>query len=314
MSDYDSPWKEALDLYFAQFLAFFFPQAHAEIDWARGYESLDKELQQVAPGGETGRRLVDKLVKVWLKDGREAWILIHVEVQSQEEADFPQRMYVYNYRLFDRYNRTVVSLAVLGDDRAGWRPSHFGYGLWGCNVRIDFPVVKLLDYAAAWQVLEADPNPFATVVLAHLKAQETRKDPASRHDWKLRLVKGLYDKGYTREHVRQLFRFIDWMMDLPQALDGLFSQEIAQYEEEKKMPFIDLFERTGIKKGQVGAFLEAMEEMLVMRFGEEGLRLLPEIRAIQDLEVLQAVVRGVRTATTPDDLRKLWTGPREASA
>jgi len=109
------------------FLALFFTQADSEIDGGRGYESLDTELQHVVRDAELGRRVVDKLVKVWLKDGREQWVLIHVEVQTSEEANFAKRMYVYNYRLFDRYNREVVSLAVLGDDNPCWRPDSFGY-------------------------------------------------------------------------------------------------------------------------------------------------------------------------------------------
>jgi len=36
-----------LDGYFPAFMAFFFPEAHADIDWTRGYESLDTELQQI---------------------------------------------------------------------------------------------------------------------------------------------------------------------------------------------------------------------------------------------------------------------------
>jgi hypothetical protein len=67
-TDFDSPWKEALDLYFKAFMAFFFPLAHADIDWKRGYEMLDKELQKIVPQAEQGRRLVDKLVKVWELD------------------------------------------------------------------------------------------------------------------------------------------------------------------------------------------------------------------------------------------------------
>jgi hypothetical protein len=31
-TDYDSPWKEALDRFFEPCLAFFFPQVHADID------------------------------------------------------------------------------------------------------------------------------------------------------------------------------------------------------------------------------------------------------------------------------------------
>ena len=50
--DYDSPWKEALDAYFEPFVALVFPQIHRQIDWTRGYESLDKEFQQVVREAE----------------------------------------------------------------------------------------------------------------------------------------------------------------------------------------------------------------------------------------------------------------------
>jgi len=119
-----------------------------------------------------GLRLADKLFKVWRLDGEEAWVLIHVEVQNQAEEQFGERMYVYHYRIFDRFRRPVVSLAVLGDEQRGWRPAHFGYSLWGCSMRLEFPVVKLLDYADRVAELEAERNPFAAVVLAHLKTVE----------------------------------------------------------------------------------------------------------------------------------------------
>ena len=101
--DYDSPWKEILDGYFPDFMAFFFADIHADIDWARGYESLDAELQQIVRDAALGRRLADKLMQVWRRDGTPQMVLIHLEVQGQREADFPKRMFVYNYRTFDRY-------------------------------------------------------------------------------------------------------------------------------------------------------------------------------------------------------------------
>lgn len=84
-------------------------------------------------------------MRVNTRDGVEAWVLVHIEVQGQVDADFPRRMYVYNYRLFDRYDRRVASLAVLTDDQPHWRPSAFGYELWGCRAGLEFPVVKLMD-------------------------------------------------------------------------------------------------------------------------------------------------------------------------
>jgi hypothetical protein len=98
-SDHDSPWKEALEGWFPEFLALLFPDVYAGIDWSRGHAFLDKELQQIVRDAETGRRYTDKLVSVHRLDGEPAWVLVHVEVQGEAEAVFPARMFVYNHRL-----------------------------------------------------------------------------------------------------------------------------------------------------------------------------------------------------------------------
>ena len=43
-TDFDTPWKDVLEIYFEDFVSFFFPQAHAGIDWNQGFEFLDKEV------------------------------------------------------------------------------------------------------------------------------------------------------------------------------------------------------------------------------------------------------------------------------
>jgi len=314
MSDYDSPWKEALDVYFEPFLALFFPQAHGEIDWIRGFESLDTELQQVLREAELGRRVADKLVKVWLRDGQEQWLLIHVEVQTSEQSEFGLRMYVYNYRLFEMYNREVVSLAVLGDDNPDWRPGSFGYRRWGFETRIQFPVVKLLDYAERRQELEASSNPFATVVLAHLDTLETRQNPEERHARKIRLVKGLYQRGMSADDVRQLFHVLDWMMDLPKPLEITFRDELTRFEKEKVMSNVTTIESLGREEGLSQGLslgltkgrLDGIEVALRIKFGEKGMRLLPEIRQIENEEKLEAILHAVESAVSPEELRQLW--------
>ncbi|MFT0534026.1 hypothetical protein ACMHYJ_14530 [Castellaniella hirudinis] len=86
--DHDSPWKLALELYFPQALALLAPALHQAIDWTVPPEFLDKELQAIAWPGKKGRRLVDKLAQVRLRDGTRAWLLIHVEVEHR--LDGPQ--------------------------------------------------------------------------------------------------------------------------------------------------------------------------------------------------------------------------------
>jgi hypothetical protein len=287
-------------------MAFFFPHAHAEIDWTRGYEMLDKELQPIVRRAETGRRFVDKLVKVWLRDGQERWLLIHIEVQGSKEGEFPRRMHVYNHRIFDRYDQEVVSLAILADDDPAWRPSRYESARWGFRSLTEFPIVKLLDYAPQYQELEADPNPFAVVVLAHLKALETRQSPAERQAWKVRLVKGLYGRGMDLEDVRRLFDFIDWAMELPESLEQLFEAEIDAFQREKRMPFINTFERAGLREG----LFEGIEVSLRLRFGAEGEKLMPELRQIRDHEVLRKVLQRIETAAGLEDLRRIWTRKR----
>jgi hypothetical protein len=155
--------------------------------------------------------------------------------------------------------------------------------------------------------LEANPNPFATVVLAHLKTRETRQDPDARRAWKIRLVKGLYERGLDAQDVRRLFRFIDWMMDLPAALERLFEQELYQYEEAKRMPYITSVERSGMEKGLREGLLAGIELGLDLKFGAEGLKLLPEIRQVTDVEVLRTIHQSIKTAAAPEELRRLWS-------
>ncbi|MEI6070111.1 MAG: hypothetical protein WCP96_22505 [Methylococcaceae bacterium] len=97
--DYDSPWKEAVEHYFPEFMAFYFPEANAGIDWSKEPIFLDQELRAVVQDAELGKRFVDKLVRVTLKNGDEDWIYIHIEVQGARQADFAKRMFVYNYRI-----------------------------------------------------------------------------------------------------------------------------------------------------------------------------------------------------------------------
>jgi hypothetical protein len=35
----DTPWKQILECYLPQFMAFFFPAAYSEIDWSKGFVS-----------------------------------------------------------------------------------------------------------------------------------------------------------------------------------------------------------------------------------------------------------------------------------
>ena len=260
---YDSPWKEIIEEYFQDFMTFFFPKAAQEIDWTKGYEFLDKEFQKVVREASSKQGRVDKLVKVWRKTGEQAWVYIHIDVQSQYEMDFAKRMFIYNYRIFDRYQQPVATFVIYGDKGSDWEPNHYGYKLWGCEMGLKFATVKLLGYVHKWAELDKNPNPFAFVVKAHLYAKHTKDEPEERYKQKWRLTRSLYERGYSKQDVLNLFRFIDWVMTLPEEFSRQFNVQIEEYEEKQKMRYITSVERIGIQKGIRQGALQAVRENIL---------------------------------------------------
>ena len=245
----DSPWKEALDQYCPQFIELLFPNVAATIDWTRDIQFTDKELQAIVRDAERGKRWADKLVKVWMKSGQETWIYIHIEVQGQYEADFAKRMYIYHYRISDRYNLPVESLAILADDTASWRPDHYEYQLAACSLKFQFTSTKLLDFLPHIDQLAISRNPCDIVIASHLQAQQTSGFAERRLQWKLRLVKGLYQQGFERQAILDLYRLIDWFLALPDELELEFDANLEAFEQERNMPYITSIERRGIEQG-----------------------------------------------------------------
>ena len=208
-----------------------------------------RDRQKVVHDAEMGTLRVDKLVQVYRLDGTEDWLLVHVEVQSQTDNDLPWRMYQYYHRIADRYKKAVVSLAVLADEQASWRPQVYEQAQWGCKLRFEYLICKLLDYNRTPDELGADLNPMAVVVAAHFAAMATRGDVDKRFNLKWQLTRNLYERGYSKQEVLNLYRLIDWVMTMPEDMDLAFERKIVDYEKENSMPFITSIERIGIKKG-----------------------------------------------------------------
>ena len=275
---FDGPWKEALRLYFLEALELLVPALHARIDCGQPFDFLDRELQQLQPEGQGGQGVVDILVRVSLVAGGERFVLIHAEVQADPDARIPERMFRYRYRAFDRFAVPIESILILADTQRSFRPDHFEQQGIVSGLRLEFLPVKLLDFEERWTQLEQSHNPFALFLMAHLKTKRTQPGEQRLH-WRIWLVRRLYDQGYPREQVIDLFRLVDWLLRLPPELKQEFKTSLRRIEEERNMKYVSSIEemgreeglKEGLEKGrQQGAreaALAALVEILETRFG-----------------------------------------------
>jgi len=284
-ANYDQTWKEAIGEYLELCLQFFYPEIHQEIDWSKPPISLDKELEQITASSQTEKRYADKLFQVWLLNNEIIWILIHIEVQSQYDKQFPQRMFIYNYRSFDLFNKPVISLAILGDEDAKWRPNSYKYGIGDSEVSMKFSMVKLLDYQ--WEELAASNNLFAIIVMAHLKTKVTTKDLTQREQWKWNLVRPLYQKGLTKVDIINLVKFIDRMMTLPPPLQTEFQTKLNDYEKELNMPFLSTIEENAQEKGAKITRQDDIIKILSTRFDNLPEKIIYNIKQIDNMSILE---------------------------
>ena len=63
-ANHDSAWKDILDVYFKEFMEFFYPKIAKEMDWGVPYETLDNELQSITTESMIGKTFVDKRIKI----------------------------------------------------------------------------------------------------------------------------------------------------------------------------------------------------------------------------------------------------------
>jgi hypothetical protein len=114
---------------------------------------------------------------------------------------------------------------------------------------MNWGVLKLTDLLDKIPELEASSNRFAAVILAQLSVLVERPDNAKLSDSKTRLCKWLLRKGWKRDDILNLLRFIDWVIKLPEELEEKCRKELEIFEEEMKMAYVTSWERHGIQQG-----------------------------------------------------------------
>ena len=218
--DFDGNWKEIIPEFFEEFIEFFLPKLYPLIDFTHPPEFLEQELQNIIESIGKQNRITDKLVKVWLLDGTEQWILIHIEVQSRFEKEFSARMYLMFSMIFAKHRSRIASLVIYTTKKT---PKHFNFfelKMEDTKLRFDFSSYKVSEQKE--EKLIADTNTFALFVLANLYVIQTRDKNDDAQRKRLELKKKICELAIGREmdleKLRRFLTFVDGIMLLPSDL------------------------------------------------------------------------------------------------
>ncbi len=202
----DALWKAIIREFFEFFLRYFYPGFVDMIDFEKGFEFLDKELSEIQVKSKGNQRYVDILVKVFLHDGNEEWVLFHIEVQGQDDSNFEERMFIYFYRIFDKYRKQVAALAILTDDEVS-HPQKYEYTFLNTKLTYEYATYKLREKDLA--DFSNKDNPVSIIMEVAWQALKHNKlDDSELYDFKINLIRRLKALNYDAQRIRLLLNFI----------------------------------------------------------------------------------------------------------
>lgn len=226
----DELLKGAFEENFPDFLRFLYPQADNIFDLSRGIQFMDKELLAIVPDRERkqGKRIADLLAKVFLKDGTEKRILVHTEIEGGRQEEFAFRMFQYHYRLMDRNEGSVETIAVFTGDKAQPCPSEYRHQVIDTKIHFEYRAYHIFDHTDA--ALLAMDNAFALIVLACQKALLEGKVPEEElGENRLTIARALLRHSYNHDRIVSFLVFLKsflYINDL--ELNRIFDEHIIQ--------------------------------------------------------------------------------------
>ncbi|MGJ7035953.1 Rpn family recombination-promoting nuclease/putative transposase [Anoxybacillus eryuanensis] len=240
--DHDRLFKELITTFFEEFLLLFFPQVHEHIDFQH-VSFLSEELFTDVTAGEKYR--VDLLVETKLK-GEDSLIIVHIENQSYVQPSFPERMFIYFSRLFEKYRKRMLPIAVFSYDYLRHEPSSF---------TLQFPFFDVLQFRFLtvelrkqnWRDYIRHDNPIAAALLSKMGYTESE-----RVELKKQFLRMIVRMELDEAKQRLLIGFFETYVKLSEEEEQQLRNEVNEMETKEKEQVLDLiisYEKKALEKG-----------------------------------------------------------------
>ncbi|XID93273.1 Rpn family recombination-promoting nuclease/putative transposase [Paenibacillaceae bacterium WGS1546] len=170
---HDEAFKKLLQTFFAEFIELFFPELDVLLDHSHTRLLMQEQLVDIV--GEEAK-ILDLLLETRYK-ALDAYILVHMEPQSSRQKDFPERMFIYFGRLFERHrkeHRLIIPIAIFTADEGKEEPDTFAMSIPGHEI-VRFRYLKVELRQHHWKRFVDSENPVAAALLAKMGYNEKDK-------------------------------------------------------------------------------------------------------------------------------------------
>lgn len=295
MIDHDAVFKQLLDEFFVEFLDLFCPEALALIDPAQ-ISFLDKEL--FADLVDPDRREADIIARVGIA-GREAFFIIHLEHQAQEDKALDRRMFRYFTRLYERYDVPIYPIALCSypSPRRAVADRHV--------VTIaDLPVLAF-QYRTVqlnrldWRAYLRNDNPLAAALMARMRIA-----PSDQMQVKAACLSRILGMPLSPRRRRLLAAFVGVYLRLGDAANRQVEQIVQTYGQQPKetaMDLVEIYQQVMRETGQRESARKIVDRLLTKRFGPPDARIVTEIGRLPT-ERLEMLAEALFDFTDPTEL------------
>ena len=253
-ADRDGFWKEAIERFLEYLIMLISPALHERVDWTKKPEFISKELQDtiLGPNGHNSPLFVDELVKLFLKDGSVAFILLHIEVQGEGGEDISWRMALYGALILGHYHQMPVAVAILTAPRPkGEIVGCYKSEMFGTKLTYEYNVFDVMTQDDE-ELLVSD-NPFSLIIYA-AKKEASFKDlkGIDKEQAKFRYLReitrllagNLAGKGWNENDRRDLLTLVASLINLKdKELQQQYVADVKAMKGENNMAAMTFIEK-----------------------------------------------------------------------
>jgi predicted transposase YdaD len=219
--------------------------------------------------------------------------LVLNELQLRYKPEMPKRMRVYAALAEEKYNLPTYPVLVnilKESDRE--IPTLYQSEFAGLQARQDYRVINLWEVDVEIAFQQSIPSLLPFVAILKGGAEESTIQQA------LQILR-------ADEQLSQLETVLAFFATF--VLDSALVQQIMRWDMAvlTESPWYQQILKEGEARGRQEEMLSGIELALEIKFGTEGLQLMPEISQISDLNRLKAIQRSILTSNSLEEFRQL---------